>query len=309
MVWPSLAIISNLQADLLLTLSYSFMSILLVLVLLWIGLQLRAKYWVSAPVSIKVTHKKYMPKRSFLSSFGFTSAEAALIRKDFKSMIRRREIIFAIGLPVLMIVTLYIFTGMFEETPESILIGPVYFSIYLALTSIGQEGDGITNIYSLPIREREILKGKFAYVFLPSLAILIVSLVLTMIFIQPSVRWLTAFIIVGLGLIVEAGFWGIALGTKYADFTTIPRSRFIRPDGAMLGFFGFFAIAILTLLPILFYSGFLFFEFVPVPTIFQEAWTLPYWLLTTVAMSTIVSFIFYRLARSGISKLCKEHRY
>jgi hypothetical protein len=309
-VWPSLAIISNLQADLTLSLAYSFMSVLFVLVLLWIGLQLRAKYWILSPVSIKVTHKEYLPKNSFLNRFGFTSAEVALIIKDFKSLARRKEIMMAVAMPTLMIGILYTLMGMFEENPWMILSIPIYFSMVLSMFSIGQEGDGILNIYSLPIKEKEIINGKLAFVFLSSLVVLIVIIGLTIIFIQPSIRWLSVFAVAGLGLVVESGLWWMVIGTRYADFTTIPRSRFINPVGTIKGILGFIGIAIITILPLLLYTAFLyFFDSLPILLVFREAWMLPYWLLATVVISIIVSFMLYRLAKSEISKLCKEPRY
>jgi len=307
-VWPSLAILAHLKADLASSFAYTSMSLLFVLALFWIALKLRAKYWVSSPASIRLTHREYAPRRGFLRVLGFTSAEAALIRKDFKSFTRRTEAVLTVAGPTLMIAMLYTLTGMFIETPESILIIPVYFSIYLSLTSIGQEGDGVLNLYYLPISEKEIMRGKFGYAFLPSFVVLLLTMVLSALFVQPSIRWLASYLVVGTCLMVEAGLWGIAVGSKHADFTTVPRSRFISPNGAAIGFFGFFAIAIVTLLPLLFYKGFEFLEEI-VPFAYRAAWTLPFWLLASATISIILSIVLLRYARRQISKLRREYRF
>jgi hypothetical protein len=307
MVWPSLALISNLEADFVLSSIYSLLTILFTSALFFIAISLRKRYWISNPVSVTVAYEEYVPKRGFLSRLGFTLSEAALIRKDFKSMTRRREILMAIAFPTLMIGIMYTFTGMFESLPEMTLIIPIYFSIYISITSIGQEGEGVLNIYSLPIKEKEILKGKFGAVFIPSITVLISVLILSIIFMEPTIRWIIAFLVVGTALIIEANLWGIAMGARYADFNTIPRARFISPDGSIMSFFGFMAIIVTTGFPILFYTGFLLMDLLPF-WFAQETSALTYAIIGTIIISIIVSFLLYRFAKSGISKICREHR-
>ena len=75
------------------------------------SIKLRQKYWVPAPFSINLKPSKpYTPKRGLLGSLGFTSAEAALIRKDLRGLTRRKEMIVWIAVPLaLSLISLFSF--------------------------------------------------------------------------------------------------------------------------------------------------------------------------------------------------------
>ncbi|MCP8304964.1 MAG: hypothetical protein H3Z50_05815 [archaeon] len=304
-VWPSLAMINALVANILgspyngaLSLGYGALSLGFGLTLFWASQRLRAKYWVPAEVSIRVTTSKYAPTtKGFLGRLGFTSIEAALIRKDFKSLTRRREMTMFIALPIfLTIIYAAIPIEEIEILSLMLLLGPIVFAGSLSLASIGAEGDALWNISSKPIQEREITKAKFTFVLLPSLIVLFAVIGLLVVLTQPSISFLISFTIVALCLLVESALVGLAVGSRYPDFRVIPRSRFFRPMGLLIFFFMYGAVAASTIIPSVIYI------------IFQpQMLILPVVIFITILVTGVICYAAYRFALSGVSAILKEY--
>ena len=91
LLWPSLTIMTYIAKETLQLIIYALLSIGFTALLLWISVKLREKYWVPAPFAIKLgSSKPYTPKQGLLGSLGFTAAESALIKKDFRGLTRRK---------------------------------------------------------------------------------------------------------------------------------------------------------------------------------------------------------------------------
>ncbi|MCP8323057.1 MAG: hypothetical protein L6N96_02610, partial [Candidatus Methylarchaceae archaeon HK02M2] len=145
-VWPSLAIINALIANIIgssyyytLSIGYSALSLGFSLALFWVSQKLRAKYWSPSEVSIRVTTSVYAPTtKGFLGYLGLTSAEVAMIRKDFKSLTRRREMSIFIALPIFLTI-LYAAILPVGRILYSfmLLLGPIVFAGSLSLASFG----------------------------------------------------------------------------------------------------------------------------------------------------------------------------
>jgi len=64
--------------------TYLLLSIAFTLGLLLISVRLRKKYWVQAPFAITLSPTKtYRPKQGVLGHLGYTTSEAALLKKIF----------------------------------------------------------------------------------------------------------------------------------------------------------------------------------------------------------------------------------
>jgi hypothetical protein len=265
MLWPSLAVMSYLTAEHLQVLVYTVSSIGLAAALLWASVKLREKYWVPAPFSIKLKPSKaYTPKRGFLGSLGFTAAEAALIRKDLRGLTRRKEMIVWIAVPLaLSLISLFSFQSSWETTTTTIdklalfwgpLMGVLMLAFYMALTGVGQEGSAFLNLLVIPLKEKEVAKSKLAIALFPSFCALVAVTAFIQVMLQLRLEALIAIIVTLFAVLFECAFVGLAVGSRFPDFTEVPRARFIDQKGVWLGMLIIAACVGVTFLPPFLYS-------------------------------------------------------
>jgi hypothetical protein len=263
-LWPSLALISYSTAEFLQVIIYVILSVALALVFFWASVRLRMRYWVPEPFAIKLKPSKpYRPKRGFLGSLGFTAAEAALIRKDFRGLTRRKEMIVWIAMPLaISLISVFSYSPNIES-PTTLdrltffwgpLLGVFMLAFYLALTGIGQEGSAFLNLVVIPLKEKEVVKAKLATtLFLSGFAMVVVTIFIQII-VQPRLEALIAIAVALFTVLFECSFVGLALGSRYPDFTEVPRARFINQKGV---WFGMLLIAVcvgITILPLFIYN-------------------------------------------------------
>jgi hypothetical protein len=264
-LWPSLTVMSYLSAQTLELLMYSALSIGLTLFLLWSGVKLRQKYWVPIPFAINLkSSKPYSPKQGFLGKLGFNAPESALIRKDFRGLIRRKEMMVWIAVPVgLSLISIFSSQYSLDSAATTIdrlaffagpLIGVFMFTFYISLTAIGQEGNAFLNLLINPLKEKEIVKAKLSTALIPSTIALIgvIAVIQFMVQLQPlSLIAITVAIFFG---VFESGFVGLLIGSKFPDFNELPRARFIDQKGVWLGMLLIAGCTIVTSLPLILYS-------------------------------------------------------
>lgn len=264
-LWPSLAVMNYLTAEHLQLLMYTLGSLGLAVAFLWASIKLRQKYWVPAPFSIKLKpSQSYTPKRGFLGSLGFTSAEAALIRKDLRGLTRRKEMIMWIAVPLaISLISLFSFSSSWETATATIdklavfwgpLMGVFMFAFYMALTGIGQEGSAFLNLQIIPLKEKEVAKSKIALALFPSVCALVAltAVMQLMLALRPeALITITVTLFAGL---LECIFVGLAVGSRFPDFTEVPRARFIDQKGVWLGMVIIAVCMVVTFLPPFLYS-------------------------------------------------------
>jgi hypothetical protein len=264
-LWPSLAIMSYLTAESLQALIYTVSSMGLAIVLLWVSVKLRERYWVPAPFSIKLKPSKtYAPKRGFLGSLGFTAAEAALIRKDLRGLTRRKEMIVWIAMPVAMsLISLFSFQSSWSTASTTIeklaifwgpLMGVFMFAFYLTLTGVGQEGSAFLNLLVTPMKEKEVTKSKLAVALFPSFCALVAVTVFIQVIVPLRLEALIAVIVTLFAGLFECAFVGLAVGSRFPDFNEVPRARFVDQKGILLGMLIVVACIGVTFLPPFLYS-------------------------------------------------------
>ena len=264
-LWPTLAIMRYLAADTMQTLLYTLLNVSFTLGLLWTSVKLRAKYWVPIPVSIQLAPSKpYTPKQGLLGRFGFTAAETALIRKDFRGLTRRKEMLGWVAIPIaigiISIITTYSTWVTATTTSEKLaffagpLIGIVMLAFYLALTGIGQEGSAFINLLAAPLKEKEIVKAKLATALFPAAGALTVLLVVVQLLIYPRLEVMIAITVAFFAVVLEAVAIGLAVGSRFPDFTEVPRARFVTRQGVYFGILLLFGSVGVTLLPLFLYA-------------------------------------------------------
>jgi hypothetical protein len=177
---------------------------------------------------------------------------------------RRKEMMVWIALPLAMsLISLFSFQSSGTIATSTVnkltpfwgpLIGVFLLAFYMALTGIGQEGSAFLNLRIIPLKEQEVTKSKLAVALLPSTAILIVVIAVIPIIVQLR---LEAFITVAVTLfaaLFECAFVGLAVGSRFPDFTELPRARFVDPVGTLVGMLIVAVCVGITFLPPFVYS-------------------------------------------------------
>jgi len=151
----------------------------------------------------------------------------------------------------LILPVMVLFPVVFSPAPSStttppvavnpiLLAGPLLFGVglgalFLGITSIGQEGGRLWNIGSLPVGARMIAKSKILFTSIIAMIGLVLGLALAVLVFHLVI--LDAFVFSGLGLtvVLAESSLGIAVGSRYADFSEGPRPRFVTIAGSIIG--------------------------------------------------------------------------
>jgi hypothetical protein len=198
-----------------------------------------------------------------LRRLGFGNVSAALLRREIRSALRRKEVVRLIAIPLILPV-MVIFPVIFSPAPTStaappvevnplLLAGPLLFGVglgalFLGMTSVGQEGGRLWGLSSLPISASMILKSKI--VFTSTIAMIGLCLGLATGVAVFHLGVLDAVVLAGLGLsvVLAETCLGSAVGTRFADFSEGPRPRFVTMKGSILGsILGIILMGMLTL--------------------------------------------------------------
>jgi hypothetical protein len=264
-LWPSLTIIGYLAQNFLDLINYALLSIALTTLLLFVSIKLRQKYWVPSPFSIKLSAPKpYTPKQGLLGSLGFSGAEAALIKKDLRGLTRRKEMIVWIAMPFGISIISFFSTQANFPTPQSTFdimmtfFGPVIavlmLAFYMSLTSIGQEGSAFLNLRIIPLNIKELIKAKLAPPTILSVCGMTLITILIPIFVPIRLEAIIAVTVTLFAVLFECAFVGLALGSRFPDFTEVPRARFVEQKGVWIGMAVMGACVIATIMPLALYS-------------------------------------------------------
>ena len=260
LLWPSLTILHYIFSDITGTLIYAGLSLVLVLTVFLGGVKARAMNWVPVPVSYRLKPVEFTSsRRGILGGLGFSVFESALIRKDFKSLIRRRETLTPFVIPVMVTITFLIAqSGVIggsvppEEFRYSILglmlFNSVILGMSLSLISLGQEGGAFQILKITPLEPRSITRAKILHAFIPSF--LLMSLIFLAIFslIGDPVITAGAFLL-GITGVFDVIIVSMIIGAHFVDFTEVPRHRFVRWEGTLIAFLALFALLGIILSP------------------------------------------------------------
>jgi len=310
-LWPSLTIINAFRGLETYAFLYGVGSVSLLLVVLWGSVRLRAAYWVPVDVSVKVSSSVYAPRRSSLGRLGFGVVGSAIIRKDLRSMVRRREMARFLAIPIVIAIAMILPFALpsFGETSSGpsfyelaavgLFMGIGIFSLLTSMISIGQEGSAIWNICSSPVDPKTLVRAKAAPILLISVPASVAMTVLISLFGGFGVNAFFAALIGGICLVTEESFVGLAVGAAFPDFSEIPRSRFVTVTGSFLGMIIGTMLGLVTLSPLAIY------RFLP-EILGLTLLNLPTAFAATLALTAILTYISYQFAVSQASKLLRE---
>jgi len=316
--WPTLSITSMLGSDLLASAVYGLLSLGFFLLLAYIALSLRARFWLAAPPSLHFSGTESFSKSSKLKWFGLSDLSIALVRRELRSATRRKEVVRLMAIPLILPVMI-LFPVVFSPAPSStatppvsanplLLAGPLLFGVglgalFLGLTSLGQEGGRLWNIGSLPVSERMVLKTKLLFTSLIAMIGLALGLILSVLIFHLSVLDALIFSAIGLTVVLAESSLGIAVGSRYADFSEGPRPRFVSMKGSIIGsilgviMMGAMSVAFIAML-------ILSVRIVGLGTSLELIEALPF--IATALVALIFSRIGYRLSIGPVNRILTE---
>jgi len=247
--WPTLAITKLLQSDFLGSAGFLGLSIALFLLLSYIALSLRAKYWAVTPGAIHFAGAGSVSGPSRLGYLGLSSPSIAMLKREIRSATRRKEVVRLMAIPIIMPIMIS-FPAIFSPAPSStsgpaqidpiFLVIPFLFgiglgSLFLGMTSIGQEGRRLWNISALPVSANMLVKSKLLFTSLVSSIGLGLGAVVSALLLHASIFVILGFLGLGFVVILAEASLGIAIGSRFPDFSDGPRPRFVTVVGSIIG--------------------------------------------------------------------------
>jgi hypothetical protein len=241
-VWPSIALISLTSYNLVQTAIFVSLSIVFALAIYEGACQLRRRYWSPIPVSISLGGPSgYAPQASFRGGWGFDSLAVVLTMKEFRALVRRKELARFLAIPV--VISISFLAPMVASpgggrAPGFFLTFMIAFIVPLMFSSIciGQEGNSIMNLLSLPISVNDLIKGKLAPTWLIS-GLTTFGLIGIMEIFAPMglTDMLASLAVSGLAIVINS-LIGLGIAARWPDYTVGSRSRYVTMTGFIIGF-------------------------------------------------------------------------
>jgi hypothetical protein len=247
--WPTLSITKALQSDFLAGSLFLGLSAALFLSLSYVALFLRSKYWAVTPTAVRFAGAGSVSGPSRLGVFGLNSASIAMLKREIRSATRRKEVVRLMAIPIIMPIMIS-FPAIFSPAPSStsgpaqidpiFVIIPFLFGIglgtlFLGMTSIGQEGRRLWNLSTLPVSARMLVKSKLLFTSLISCIGLGLGAAVSVLMLRASILVVLGFLGLGFMVILAEASLGIAIGARYPDFSDGPRPRFVTIIGSIIG--------------------------------------------------------------------------
>jgi len=306
--WSSIAVSELAAGQLFLSAAFSALTVLFALLLLFVAVKVRARYWSPLPVTVEVTESEYSPRTGFLQSLGLSAVGAAIVRKDLRGFTRRRELLAYLAIPFVfgaLIVVQQLTTlgansssGGAPPVYSFWLIGGLVTTM-IASTSVGQEGKAILNIYASPVSPGVLLRAKLFVASLFGLGTTIAILVVSTFLAPGSVAGFAVSLLASVVIVMECVFIGLGVATRHPDLQERPRPRFVEPTWLTLAILLGIVLAFVTVFPLVLWpsaSGYL----EGVGLSYESAVGLG------LAFGCLICIIAYRWAMSGAAKLLYE---
>ncbi len=303
-VWLGMVLAAFSSGLLVQTVIFSLASVLFILTLFYVAVRLNARFGLYEPPAITVSRGVYAPKVGFLGKLGFSSLEAAVMRKDFKAFTRRRELMYVFIMPlVIILVPLMQYLGIYGGPAPSetsrfllvfILLGPgAIMAAMLGLMIIGEEGGSVWLFFSSPITARSLVKCKYAFVIIFSFVVMLVCGGIGILVARPSPDIAIALLIESIVLIFALGAVSLGAGIKGADFTEVPRPRMVRPLTVLVYMLLCLVLATAIFSPLLLHAVTM--EYLPIPVSLPRI-DLYVAVSISAVIALVVTFVFYKIA-------------
>lgn len=311
-VWLGMTLFYLTSGVLLPGLAFLGLSILFIFGLFFLASFLNRRFGLYEPPAITISRGVYAPKTGFLGKLGFSTVEAALIRKDLRAFTRRRELMTIFIVPIVIIlVPLMQSLGQSEAMPSqasSFLLAVTFLfpasvmAMSLGNFMIGEEGQAVWRIYASPIAANSLVKSKYFFIFFFALMVLALTGIFGFVIYHPSLRATIVACCEAVSLVFALGAISLSNGISGADFTETPRPRMIRQSTSLINLIACLLAGIAILAP--------FFPYVLSSTMstifpgFTGAFLDPFQAVIVSAIIAILfTVIFYRIALKNAREL------
>jgi hypothetical protein len=301
-IWLALTIGNIFNGLYLQGLLYAISSALFIAALYYFAIILNQRFGLYEPPAITIQKSGvYAPKTGFLGKIGFSTAEAAIIRKDFRAFTRRREMVSVFIVPIVMIVLPLTqslgMSGSAVSSQSNFIFSAIIFLLPAAFTAmllgevmIGEEGQSVWRIYASPITPKSLVKSKTFFLTLFSTIILFISGSVGIVFYHPNLPETIAALFEGFFVLLAVGVVALTIGFKGPDFSQTRRARMVRQEWSLIGLVVCGIVGISVLAPLVLSVGLSFFGGGSIDTSN---------LAITVAISAVISLaifaVFYRI--------------
>jgi len=303
-VWLGMVLAAFMSGLLAQTMIFSLASLLFILILFYVAVKLNARFGLYELPAITVSRGVYVPKAGFLGKLGFSSLEAAVIRKDFRAFTRRRELMYVFIMPlVFILVPLMQYLGIYgrpvEPEPSRFLLALILLvpgalmAVMLGLMIIGEEGGSVWLFFSSPITARSLVKCKYAFVIILSCIVTLVCGAIGILVARPSPDIAIALLIESVLLIFALGAVSLGAGIKGADFAEAPRPRMVRPLTAFVYTLLCLVLALAIFSPLLLHAVTMGYIPIPVPLPKIDLYVA---VSISAVVALVITFVFYRIA-------------
>jgi len=266
-VWVALALFYVLKGVFLNGFLFIALSAVFIAGLYYLAVGLNMRFGLYEPPAITVQKSGvYAPKTGILGRIGFSSVEAAIIRKDLRAFTRRRELIQIFIFPIAIIVLFLVQSLGVRDTGGLGLFYTVFIFLFpsgamamtLGNTLIGEEGQAVWRIYASPISAKNLVKSKFFFLIFLTTLILLMTGTIGIVFYHPSIQATIAIFLEGFFIIPAVGSVALLIGFKGADFSATRRARMIRQEWALISLIVCAVTGIAVLSPLIPYALSLF---------------------------------------------------
>ncbi len=243
-VWPSVALINLSKYELYQTTIYATLSFLFTIAIYEMASQLRRRYWSPVQISISLENSgEYIPQAQPSIVPGFNPLSSALAMKEFRALLRRKDLSRFMAIPVVVVISFLLPTiaspgDMSGRAPGFFLAAfiPYIVPLMFASITIGQEGNSVMNLLCLPIKPNDLIRGKLAPAWLIS-GLASLGVIAGMELIAPmGLSDALATLIVSAMAIIINSFIGLGIGARWPSYTVGSRSRYVTMKGFLIGF-------------------------------------------------------------------------
>lgn len=308
-VWLGMTLHSFINGLLMQAFIFMTLSLLFILGLYYAAVLLNKRFGLYEPPAITVSRGLYAPRTGFLGKLGFSTIEAALMRKDLKAFTRRRELMYIFIVPIVLMIfplmqTMSIMGTAPPNTPAPSFIFGFFFIIPSAIIAmglgsmlIGEEGEAVWRIYSSPISAGSLVKSKYSFLVFFSVLVTMITTTVGVAVFHPSVRAFLVALTESLLLAFALGAVSLTNGIKGADFVELPRPRMIRTEWSLINLVTCALTAFVVLVPFVPYL-LQFAQSLPIPAID------PYQAVAISAViASVITLVAYRLALRNAREL------
>ncbi len=201
----------------------------------YLAARARARYWVPTGGEVEFEAHEFGTTHPFLAAVGLDRSESAIVAKDLRGLVRRRELLPVLLLPfVIGIVLLAEQEGNPGPAGAFVKLWLIAWvsglsGLILAASSFGQERRGLVHLYMLPVRPRSVLRAKAAGALLVSLPIGLVLATAGILLSRPPLLSIPGVLVTLTVGISEGTLIGLLFATRFSDFQERPRPQFVRP--------------------------------------------------------------------------------